>query len=147
VSGEEEFILFAVWSQNTKKQYYSYIGQIYLALQYYESLLREPCMIVGDWNSNQIFDSIKRIGTHTEVVELLKEIGIESAYHYYFNEEQGKETRPTHYFRKDQSSPFHIDYLFASDSLLNRLSHIEVGSYERWIKHSDHTQISAEFRK
>ncbi|MDM5326768.1 hypothetical protein [Neobacillus sp. CF12] len=33
VTGEEEFILLAVWSQNTKKQFNSYIGQIYLALK------------------------------------------------------------------------------------------------------------------
>jgi exonuclease III len=147
VSGEEEFILFAVWSQNTKRQYESYTGQIYLALKYYESLLKEPCIIVGDWNSNKIFDYIKRVGTHSEVVELLKNKGIESAYHHYFKEEQGKETRPTHYFRKDKSSPFHIDCLFASESILYRLSHFEVGSYDSWIKYSDHTPLSAVFEK
>jgi hypothetical protein len=40
VSGKEEFILFAVWAQNTKQRFYSYMGQIYLALKHYEPLLK-----------------------------------------------------------------------------------------------------------
>jgi hypothetical protein len=32
----------------------------------------ENCIIAGDWNSNKIFDYIKRIGTHSDTVHLLK---------------------------------------------------------------------------
>ncbi|MBE7123132.1 endonuclease/exonuclease/phosphatase family protein [Bacillus cereus] len=147
VTGEQDFILFAVWSQNTKNRYDSYIGQIYKALEYYEPLLQEPCIIVGDWNSNKIFDHIKRVGTHSEVVELLKGVGIMSAYHYHFNEEHGQESRPTHYFRKEKARPFHIDFLFASEIFLKQLSFFEIGSFEKWIKFSDHIPISTEFDK
>ncbi|MEH7356842.1 endonuclease/exonuclease/phosphatase family protein [Neobacillus drentensis] len=147
VSGDQNFNLFAIWAQNTNKKYYSYIGQIYLALNHYKSLLNDPCIIAGDWNSNKIFDYIKRIGTHSEVVELLKSFGIMSAYHTYFNEEHGEETKPTHYFRKDKDRPFHIDYVFASETLLKQLSFIEVGSFEEWIKLSDHTPIYVEIKK
>jgi exonuclease III len=147
VSGEQNFILFAIWAQNTNRQYDSYIGQIYLALDYYKSLLNDPCIIVGDWNSNKIFDYIKRVGTHSEVVEFLKSVGIMSAYHTYFNEEHGEETKPTHYFRKDKDMPFHIDYVFASETILKQLSFIEVGTFEEWIKFSDHTPIYVEINK
>ncbi len=145
VTGKEDFILLAIWSQNTKPQFNSYIGQIYLALNYYESLLKQPCVIVGDWNSNKIFDTIKRVGTHSEVVELLEKKSIKSAYHAYFNEEHGKETIATHYFRKAESSPFHIDFLFASETILSRLRHFEIGTYEKWIKCSDHVPLCAVF--
>lgn len=147
VSGEQDFILLAVWSQNTKKQFESYIGQIYLALKYYESLLEMPCVIIGDWNSNKIFDYIKRVGTHSEVVDLLKNEGITSVYHYYFNEDHGQESIPTHYFRKEKARPFHLDFLFASETFLNRLSHFEIGSYEKWINLSDHVPLCAVFDK
>lgn len=147
VSGDQNFILFAIWAQNTKEKYYSYIGQIYLALNYYKFLLNEPCIIIGDWNSNKIFDYIKRVGTHSEVVELLKSVGIMSAYHTYFNEEHGEETKPTHYFRKDKDKPFHIDYVFLSETILKQLSNLEVGSFEEWIKLSDHTPIYMEINK
>lgn len=146
VCGDEEFIILAVWSQNMKKQYYSYIGQIYLALKHYETLLSKPCFIIGDWNSNKIFDCFKRVGTHSDVVEKLIGYDIHSIYHKYFNEEQGKESRPTYYFRKEQERPFHIDYIFGSRRFYDRLVRIEVGTYDDWIQYSDHMPICAEFK-
>jgi exonuclease III len=147
VTGEEDFILFAVWSQFTKKRSESYIGQIYLALKFYKSLLQQPCVIIGDWNSNKIFDYIKRVGTHTEVVDFLSSFNIKSAYHHYFNEEHGQESLPTHYFRKEKERPFHLDYIFASDEFMKRIIHLEIGSFEKWIHLSDHLPIFAEFQK
>lgn len=144
-AGNQEFIMFAVWSQKGVKRYSSYIGQIYLALEKYASLLKEPCIIVGDWNSNKVFDHIKRVKTHSEVVEFLEGYGIKSAYHYFFKEKQGEESKATHYFRKEKARPFHIDCLFATEIFLNELESIEIGSYEEWIEFSDHMPISAEF--
>ncbi|KXY57679.1 endonuclease/exonuclease/phosphatase family protein [Bacillus cereus] len=145
--GKLEFILFAVWSQKGEKGYDSYIGQIYLALEKYASLLKEPCIIVGDWNSCKLYDRIKRVKTHSEVVEFLKGFGIKSAYHHFSEEEQGEELKATHYFRKEKARPFHIDCLFASEIFLNELESIEIGSYEEWIEFSDHMPISAEFNR
>ncbi|WP_316569239.1 endonuclease/exonuclease/phosphatase family protein [Neobacillus sp. YIM B06451] len=146
VTGREEFTLLAVWSQRTKGTFQSYIGQIYLALQYNKSLLNAPSLIIGDWNSNKIFDYIKRVGNHTKVVEMLSHYGISSLYHHYFNEEQGEESKPTHYFRKEAASPFHIDFAFGSQTFINRLISVEVGTYEDWIRHSDHLPIFLEIQ-
>ena len=96
--------MFAVWSQKGKKRYSRYIGQIYLALEKYATLLKDPCIIVGDWNSNKVFDHIKRVKSHSEVVEFLEKFGIMSAYHHFSKEEQGKESEVTHYFRKENYS-------------------------------------------
>ncbi|WP_210367734.1 endonuclease/exonuclease/phosphatase family protein [Bacillus sp. REN3] len=147
VTGKQNFILIAVWSQLSKSKFYSYIGQIYLALKYYEALLKEPCIIAGDWNSNKIFDNIKRVGNHSIVVDILEKVSIRSAYHKSFNEEHGLETWPTHYFRKEKARPFHIDFIFASDSILKQMSKFEIGSYEDWIKYSDHMPIIMELNK
>ncbi len=89
-----------------EKRYSSYIGQIYLALEKYASLLKEPCIIVGDWNSNKVFDHIKRVKTHSEVVEFLEGFGIKSAYHQFSKEKQGEESKATHYFRKGKGDHF-----------------------------------------
>lgn len=145
VSGQETFILLAVWSQLAKTKYESYIGQIFHAINYYEELLPKPCFIVGDWNSNKVFDYIKRVGNHTTVVNLLQAAEIDSGYHFFFNEEHGMETKPTHYFWRKQERPFHLDYIFASRTFLNRMKHFEVGSFEEWIKLSDHMPVMAEF--
>jgi exonuclease III len=144
VTGQQDFILFAIWSQLSRSKFDSYIGQIYLALNYYESLLKEQCIIAGDWNSNKIFDHIKRVGTHSEVVELLEKVKIRSVYHELLNEEHGLETMPTHYFRKENARPFHIDFIFASESILKQVSKFEIGSYEEWIPLSDHMPIVME---
>ncbi|MEH7388640.1 endonuclease/exonuclease/phosphatase family protein [Bacillus sp. JJ1521] len=147
VNGDnEEFNLIAVWSQFTEKRYYSYIGQIYLALKYYYEILNKPSLIIGDWNSNVIFDSIKRVGTHSDVLTLLKKFDIHSLYHSYFNEEQGSESLATHYFRKDLNNPFHIDYIFASRYFINRLELLQVGESIDWIKFSDHMPLMATFK-
>ncbi|HDX9500307.1 TPA: endonuclease/exonuclease/phosphatase family protein [Bacillus thuringiensis] len=145
--GKLEFILFAVWSQKGEKRYDSYIGQIYLALEKYASLLKEPCIIVGDWNSNKLFDHIKRVKTHSEVVEFLEGFGIKSAYHRSSDEEHGEELKATHYFRKEKARPFHIDFLFASKILLDQLKSYHIGSREDWIEFSDHMPIMAEFNR
>ncbi|MGG0728011.1 hypothetical protein ABE072_22345 [Bacillus paramycoides] len=81
------------------------------------------------------------------VVERLESVGIRSAYHRYFKEKHGQETKPTYFFRKDKSSPFHIDFLFASEIILDQLNLVEVGSFEKWIKSSDHMPIYIEFDK
>ncbi len=142
---KQEFIMFAVWSQKGEKRYDSYIGQIYLALEKYASLLKEPCIIVGDWNSNKLFDHVNRVKTHSEVVEFLEGFGIKSAYHHFSKEEHGEELKATHYFRKEKARPFHIDFLFASKILLDQLKSFHIGSREDWIEFSDHMPISAEF--
>ena len=146
VTGKRNFILFAVWSQNTKAKFESYIGQIYLALKYYDTLLKEPCVIAGDWNSNKNFDHIRRVGTHTDVVNLLKSKGITSTYHHFYNEEHGDESQPTHYFRKEYARPFHIDYIFTSTHILPSLTKMEVGKHENWIKLSDHMPLFTDFK-
>ncbi|HFJ9318589.1 endonuclease/exonuclease/phosphatase family protein [Bacillus tropicus] len=142
---KQDFIMFAVWSQKGEKRYDSYIGQIYLALEKYASLLKEPCIIVGDWNSNKLFDHVNRVKTHSEVVEFLEGFGIKSAYHHFSKEEHGEELKATHYFRKEKARPFHIDFLFASKILLDQLKSFHIGSREDWIEFSDHMPISAEF--
>ncbi|MEB9553207.1 endonuclease/exonuclease/phosphatase family protein [Bacillus cereus] len=144
---KQEFIMFAVWSQKGEKRYSSYIGQIYLALEKYASLLKEPCIIVGDWNSNKVFDHIKRVKTHSEVVEFLEGFGIKSAYHQFSKEKQSEESKATHYFRKEKGRRFHIDYLFASEIFLEQLKSFKIGSCEEWIEFSDHMPIIAEFNK
>lgn len=68
--------MFAVWSQKGEKRYSSYIGQIYLALEKYASLLKEPCIIVGDWNSNKVFDHIKELRHILRLSNFLKDLGL-----------------------------------------------------------------------
>ena len=54
---------------------------------------------------------------------------------------QGEEAHPTFYLYKQKDKPYHIDYCFASKDLAERLYDLEIGSYEQWIKYSDHVPM------
>ena len=143
VTGPHEFNLIAIWTMNDSEDVRKrYIGQVYSALNYYEELLEEPTIIIGDFNWNAIWDmkpSYPLYGNLADVVEMLKCRNIKSAYHEFFNEDFGKETKPTFFMQHKESKPYHIDYCFISPDF--EISNVEVGLYGEWIKKSDHMPI------
>lgn len=116
------------------------MGQFWKYLQLHKAKMQN-IFIAGDFNSNSRWDEWDRWWNHSDVVKELREIGIESLYHSFTKEEQGKETKPTFYLHKDVNKPYHIDYCFASSQLVERLKHVEIASYENWKKLSDHSPI------
>ena len=63
----------------------------------------------------------------------------------FFEEEQGKESLPTYYHYHQQERPFHIDFCFLSQSLMNTLQNIEVGKFDDWMDLSDHVPMIIEY--
>jgi exonuclease III len=59
--------------------------------------------------------------------------------------EQGKEEHPTLYLYRNLEKPYHIDYCFASADLLEKVKQVEIGSYENWFMHSDHSPVCVLF--
>ena len=37
--------------------------------------------------------------------------------------------------------PYHIDYCFASQDILNQVKKVEIGKYEDWTMYSDHSPL------
>jgi exodeoxyribonuclease III len=60
-------------------------------------------------------------------------------------EAQGEETKKTYFMYRDGSKAYHIDYFFASKSLLDKCS-LEIGNITDWIDYSDHVPITVECR-
>lgn len=144
---EEAFTLFAIWANNTDDKQNQYVGQIWKALTHYDPLLTKgPSILTGDFNSNTIWDKPKRIGNHTHVVEKLLEKGIHSCYHKHSGDEQGREKQATLYMYRDNKRGYHIDYCFASQDFINRLSSVEVGDFASWSKYSDHMPLIIDFK-
>ena len=142
-AGPHKFNLIAIWAMNDSEDVRKrYIGQVYSALNHYEELLGEPTIIIGDFNWNAIWDmkpSYPLYGNLTDVVDILKGQKIKSAYHEFFDEDFGKETKPTFFMHHKESKPYHIDYCFISPDF--KISNVEVGLYDEWIKKSDHMPI------
>ena len=144
--GKIDFTLFAVWANNPQDRDYQYIGQVWKAIIYYESLLKtEKIIIAGDFNSNVIWDKLHRKISHTMMVEKLESMKIFSAYHKHFGQAQGKEIHPTFYMYRHENKPYHIDYCFASNYFMERLIDVEVGAFHNWTIHSDHKPLIAAF--
>jgi len=149
VTGPLDFNLIAVWAMNdTDNVRKRYIGQVYSALSWCKELLDEPTVVIGDFNWNAIWDakpSYPLYGNIADVVELLKRRNIRSAYHEFFKEDFGKETKPTFFMHHEQNKPYHIDYCFASSNL--EVGNVEVGNFGDWITRSDHVPIVITFRE
>lgn len=144
---KEKFLLLAVWTQNTRNSFTSYIVQAYRAINFYKELLDEKSIIIGDFNSNKIWDNKdKKEANHSDFVGLLKSLNIKSLYHEITKCEQGKEDSPTLYLHKKREKPYHIDYIFSGQLWLKNLEELEIGNFDDWIIFSDHMPIMANFR-
>lgn len=140
------FTLFAIWAMDNKKNYKArYIGQVWRAINYYLNVFNDSTILIGDFNSNKTWDSSNIGGSHSDVVAKLASRNIFSAYHRHFEIDQGDELHPTFYLQRNQNKPYHIDYCFASEKIINKLQDVEVGRYEEWSVYSDHSPLIINF--
>ncbi|BBE18179.1 hypothetical protein AQPE_2339 [Aquipluma nitroreducens] len=129
--GNYDFTLYAIWANNPKDPDGSYIEQVWKAVLFYDQYLNnKKTMLVGDFNSNTIWDRTHRVGNHSTVVKRLEEKEIYSSYHLFHNQIQGKEQHPTLFMYRHKDKPYHIDYCFASKDLIDKLKSVEVGEYD-----------------
>jgi exonuclease III len=141
-----KFTLFAIWANNPQDKGYEYIGQVWKALNFYMGLLKnKKTILVGDFNSNTIWDKPSREGNHSTVVDFLASKGIHSTYHKFFNHKQGLEEHNTLFMYRHKDKPYHIDYCFASDDFIKKIANVEVGTHKDWHKYSDHTPLIVTF--
>jgi len=147
VSGRHfDFTLFAIWANNPNDPDGQYVTQVWKAIHHYDAAITSRhTILIGDFNSNTIWDRPKREGNHSTVVKRLEEKGIHSVYHKYFNQLQGSEEHPTLYMYRHKDKPYHIDYCFASADLLENLKSVEVGDYDFWTRYSDHVPVMVTF--
>lgn len=122
----------------------NYVGQIYGALHYYAKKLPHDSILIGDFNSNAIWDNKNKIGNHLDIVRILAEHNIYSLYHQKKKVAHGTEQDPTLYLLKNHEKPYHMDYCFASQSLISTKTKITVGKHKDWIKLSDHMPVIVE---
>lgn len=140
------FIFFAIWAMDNKENHEArYIGQVWLAINHYKNLLGNSTILIGDFNSNKIWDYKERVGSHSDVVNNLADNDIHSIYHKHFGLEQGKEKHPTFFLQKNESKPYHIDYCFVSKDLIDRVKTVEIGAFDNWKAHSDHLPLNIKF--
>ena len=146
--GSIDFTLFAIWANNPDDPDGQYVTQTWKAMHHYEDLLiQKSSILIGDFNSNTIWDRKRRAGNHSNLVKKLEEKGIFSTYHAFYHQIQGAEAHPTHYLYRHRDKPYHLDYCFVSADLLATLQSVEIGDYDHWTAYSDHVPVMATFAK
>jgi len=144
--GQFGFNLFAIWANNPTDRDGQYIEQVWKAVHHYSNLLTDTkTILVGDFNSNTIWDRKHRQSNHSNVVKFLEDKGIFSTYHIHYKQTQGTEEHPTLYMYRHKDKTYHIDYCFASKDLLDKVSYVEIGEFEEWTKYSDHVPVVVTF--
>ncbi len=144
--GGFEFTLYAIWANNPNDPDGQYVEQVWKAIHYYDKKLRKKqTMLVGDFNSNTIWDRKYREGNHSNVVKRLEKKGIFSCYHLHHKQEQGKEQHPTFYLYRHKDKPYHLDYCFASGDITEKMQDVEIGDYDFWKQYSDHVPVMVTF--
>lgn len=136
----DDFNFVAVWCQRADSRDFRYIGQLWKYLQLHKSKLGKS-IIAGDFNSNVIWDSGHRWGSHSDVVRELGDVKVESLYHKRFNEEAGKEKQATFYMHRNLQKPYHIDYIFGSEEIVRSVTEFVIGKKESWLEISDHVPV------
>ena len=145
--GMFDFILFAIWANNPTDPDGQYIEQVWKAIHYYDNYLNKtPVILIGDFNSNTIWDRKYRKGNHSSVVKVLESRNILSTYHLFHKQKQGREKHPTLYMYRHKDKPYHIDYCFASKDIAKRIKSVEIGEFDFWIKYSDHVPVIITFK-
>ena len=131
-----QFDLVAVWACRPYIEEY-YIYQNINLLNYNDSTV-----IMGDFNSNAIWDKKHDTRTHSAVVQQLQSIGLSSAYHLTHKEQQGEETKHTFYLYRHADKGYHIDHCFTS---AKNIQHYQVCDSQNWLDKSDRIPVILEY--
>ena len=140
-----EFYLFAIWAMAPmgKDKGKSYTYQIEKTITKHEGILRNNLSIlIGDYNTPNIEKPVEKTGFM--VIEEFKKLEIFSAYHEYFKKGYGEHNHYTFYQHKKTEFKHMLDYCFASRSIIEKISKVEIGKYEDWIEYSDHCPLIVE---
>lgn len=141
-----KFTLLAIWANHPTDPDGRYIEQVWKAIHHYKRFLsNKQTILIGDFNSNTIWDRKYRVGNHSHVVDHLQKKGITSSYHLYYKQIQGSEQHPTYYLYRHKEKPYHIDYCFVSGDLANKIQSVEIGDFDLWKAFSDHVPVMVTF--
>jgi hypothetical protein len=139
----EGYPFCAVWAQRDLSGSMDYVGQVWNFLSARPNWLNDPkCVVLGDFNSNRIWDAKRRPWNHSAVVEALNNCGLRSAYHETSGDDQGAEIQPTFFMQRNRSKPYHIDYAFVGKAWAVRS--VVIGTPDDWLSYSDHLPVLVE---
>lgn len=101
-------------------------------------LTQRDALVMGDFNSNSVWDKVHPGRNHTMLVDKLDGLGLSSIYHRQNQIIHGSESTKTYFHTKNQRFGHHIDYAFLTRGIPASL---RVGDAVDWLAHSDHMPL------
>ena len=136
--------IMGVWAFNHRAVKYgdNANGRTLDAINYYDVWLKDSqkSIFAGDFNNSIIWDK-KSNPSFSNINNKLSLLGYESSYHKQTRYQFGKEKETTFYHTKKEDKKYHIDYIYIKNMNIKSLN---IGSYDKWIEHSDHCPVSIE---
>ena len=136
--------IMGVWAFNHRAVKYgdNANGRTLDAINYYDGWLKDSqkSIFAGDFNNSIIWDK-KSNPSFSNINNELSLLGYESSYHKQTQYQFGKEKETTFYHTKKEDKKYHIDYIYIKNMNIKSLN---IGSYDKWIEHSDHCPVSIE---
>ncbi|MEJ7837367.1 MAG: endonuclease/exonuclease/phosphatase family protein [Thermomicrobiales bacterium] len=137
----DDLHIMAIWATTSDVNARRYVRLIHEAIDHYDTFLQHPrTILIGDFNSNAIFDGKHRLKSHSLMVDRLHTLGISSLYHQQTGEAQGKESAPTFFLHRSNDKPYHFDYAFVSESLSGDAD-LAIGATDTFLGPSDHLPL------
>jgi hypothetical protein len=139
-NGDQTIQLVAVWLNDGADYVIPTIAAWETLRPYVES---GPTILAGDFNQSVVFDKGKGQGRRFgDVLRLLGDAGLASAWHDSTDEKHGEESQATLHWRWQEASRFHIDYVFYPPQALSVTS-ARLGTYPQYVaeKISDHVPL------
>lgn len=151
VSGSAGFQVLGVWALNENAQVKfkskPAASQPIQMMRLYQSMLREPCVIAGDFDNNPVFHRNDPNWDMLELVALLNTAGYVSAYHAFGELEHGDPRELPTRFRPNADGGVdrhHVDYCFVPKSWLPALRRVQVGDPAAWLSGLQAKPVQAE---
>jgi hypothetical protein len=107
------------------------------AMKHYANFLKDPALMVGDWNFGPTFSQAAFI----KLCKLMSDLDIESLYHNFNNLTIDQSNHPT--FKTTRKNFHHLDHIFGSDHFADSMTNLTVGSFDDVVL-SDHTPMLLE---
>lgn len=148
VDGPTAFVILGVWAHDRRATEFHPLepktSQPQQALALYRDLFAGlPLVVAGDFNNNVQWDRPGRAANWVTTSERLADAGLVSAYHEFFGEPFGSESRPTLYWRdrKVDGPRYHIDFCFVPKSW--QINAVRVGGFDEGVSLglSDHVPL------
>ncbi|WP_313385663.1 endonuclease/exonuclease/phosphatase family protein [Chishuiella sp.] len=136
-------VLIGIWAHKNNSPTFGYIGQIWKYFQLNSDKIKES-IIIGDFNSNKIWDCWDRWWNHSDVINSFEKSDLRSIYHELKNEAQGEESIKTFFLHKDLHKGYHIDYCFIPYNLLNKKTNLIIPEFNKFSSFSDHLPLIIE---